>query len=71
MSRQTYTLGDVARHFGVEVWQVRRLYERGILPPAARVGLYRVVTTDDLPIVERALRSAGYLPNETEVAGCR
>jgi DNA-binding transcriptional MerR regulator len=55
------TMGDVATRFGVQVWQVRRLFERGLLPPAARVGAYRVVAADDLPAVEQALRTAGYL----------
>jgi hypothetical protein len=55
------TLGDVARHFAVELWQVRRLYERGQLPPAHRCGRYRVALPGDLPAIERALRQCGYL----------
>ena len=47
---------------------VRRLYERGLLPPAPRVGAYRVVVKSDLPKVETALREAGYL-REREAAG--
>ena len=42
------TIGAVADHFGVAPWQVRRLFERGMLPPAARVGAYRVVDPSDL-----------------------
>ena len=42
-------------------WQVRRLFERGLLPPAQRVGAYRVVTAEDLHEVGEALRKAGYL----------
>ena len=30
------TIGDVARRFACQPWQVRRLFERGLLPPAAR-----------------------------------
>lgn len=63
------TLGDVARRCGCDVWQVRRLYERGLLPPARRIGLYRVVSVDDIPAIEAALRTAGYLPETTGVAG--
>lgn len=59
-----YTTGDIARRYGVEVWQVRRLYERKMLPPGARAGTYRVVTEAELPAVEDALRRAGYLPTE-------
>lgn len=55
-------LGAVASRFGVPVWKVRRLYERGLLPPAERVGNFRVVRLSDLPVIELALRRAGYLP---------
>lgn len=37
------TIGATARHFGLPAWKVRRLYERGLLPPAARAGLYGIV----------------------------
>jgi DNA-binding transcriptional MerR regulator len=57
-------LGKVAEHFEVPIWQVRRLFQRGLLPEAPRVGPYRVVGVDDLPQVEKALRDAGYLPAE-------
>jgi DNA-binding transcriptional MerR regulator len=56
-----YTLGAVAKHFGVAVWQVRRLFERGLLPEPGRAGAYRLVAPADLPRVEEALRAAGYL----------
>jgi DNA-binding transcriptional MerR regulator len=61
------TVGAVAKHFGVHPWQVRRVYERGLLPPAARVGAYRIIAVADLPLVEAALRQAGYLAAESEV----
>jgi hypothetical protein len=61
-SRPPHTLGPVARRFGCATWQLRRLYERGLLPPAPRVGPFRVVFEEDLPLVERALVKAGYLP---------
>jgi hypothetical protein len=64
----TYTLGAVARRYGCAVWQVRRLYERGLLPEPARVGPWRVVPEDDLPHVEQALRLAGYIPQEATCA---
>jgi DNA-binding transcriptional MerR regulator len=64
------TIGDTARHFGVPAWKVRRLYERGLLPPPARAGLYRLVSVEELPKVEEALRRAGYLTAEVEVAAC-
>jgi DNA-binding transcriptional MerR regulator len=58
------TLGNVAKQLGVPIWAIRRLYERGILPEPARVALYRVVSADDLPAIEVALRRAGYLSGE-------
>jgi hypothetical protein len=58
---KVFTMGEVADMFGCQVWRVRRLYERGILPPAQRVGMSRVVLEEDLPKVEKALREAGYI----------
>jgi DNA-binding transcriptional MerR regulator len=57
-----YTIGDLAKHFGCQPWQVRRVFERGLLPPAQRLGAYRVMFAADLPQVEEALRKCGYLP---------
>ncbi len=62
------TVPAVARFFGVEPWQVRRLYERRLLPPPARVGAYRVIDPADLPCIATALRAAGYLPESKEPA---
>jgi DNA-binding transcriptional MerR regulator len=56
------TLGDVGRHFGLPTWKIRRLYERGLLPPSLRAGLYRIVQPSDLDAIEKALKAAGYLP---------
>jgi DNA-binding transcriptional MerR regulator len=61
MSQTRYlTVGTVARLYGCRAWQIRRLFERGLLPPAPRVGAYRVIAIDDLPAVEQALKRAGY-----------
>ncbi len=49
------TIGAAAERCGVPAWQVRRLFERGLLPAAARVGSYRVIDPDDLPKVRAAL----------------
>jgi len=61
-----FTLGDVADRLGCQTWQVRRLFETGRLPPAKRIGLYRVVPASDLPAVEQALIKAGYLQEPVE-----
>ncbi len=67
-----WTIGPVAARFNVETWKLRRLFERGLLPPAPRVGPYRVIAESDLPRVEQALRSAGYLVDQPvpEAATC-
>jgi hypothetical protein len=57
-----YTLGSLARRWGVPVWKIRRVFERRLLPEPSRLGNYRVVAARDLPSLERALRKAGYLP---------
>jgi hypothetical protein len=56
------TIGQVARHFGVAAWKVRRLFESRILPEPVRLGAYRVFFPDDLPKIEAALLEVGYLP---------
>ena len=56
------TLGQVADHFGVERWRVRRIFERGILPEGPRVGASRVFLPGDLPRIGEALARANYLP---------
>src|SRR4051794_7566913 len=63
------SIGQIAASWGVAAWKVRRLYERGILPPAARVGAYRVVPITDLPKIKAALREVGYLPAKGETMG--
>jgi hypothetical protein len=55
-------LGAIAKRYGLPVWKIRRLFERGLLPEPARVGAYRVIPAADLSRVESALRKAGYLP---------
>jgi hypothetical protein len=55
------SLGDVARIYGVPSWKVRRLYESGRLKEPPRIGIYRLIRPSELPMIERALRAAGYL----------
>ncbi len=62
------TLGAVAQRLGCPIWKIRRLFERGLVPPAARVGAYRIVAAADLPLIESALRAAGYLPTVVEAS---
>lgn len=62
------TVGSAARRLGCQPWQIRRLFERGLLPPAPRVGPYRVISPEELPRVREALLRAGYLHPESEVS---
>ena len=64
--RRLLTLGQVGERCHVATWKIQRLYERGLLPPAQRVGPYRVIDEGELPAVEAALRAAGYLPRTSE-----
>lgn len=66
-----FTTGAIARHLGIPEWRVRRVFERNLLPDPGRAGTYRLIPAADLPKVEAALRSAGYLQSEEVPAGCR
>jgi len=56
------TLGSLAKRYpGLQVWQIRRLYERGILPEPPRVAGLRIIPLEDVPTTVAALKSAGYL----------
>lgn len=58
----TLTVPAVARRFNVPHWAVRNLFTRHLLPDPPRAGLTRLISVDDLPAIEQALRTAGYLP---------
>lgn len=62
------TLGDIARRYQRPLWMIRRIFKRGFLPEPARVGPYRVIPVDELPLIEQALIRAGYLPPARERA---
>jgi DNA-binding transcriptional MerR regulator len=62
MSSGLLTIGEIAARLGVKRWQVRALFTRSILSEPSRIGAYRVIAERDLPVVEQALREAGYLP---------
>lgn len=57
-----FTLPSIARRFGCAEWQVRRIFERRLVPDPPRLGQNRLITEKDLPAIEQALRTAGYLP---------
>lgn len=57
-------IGDAATRCGVESWQLRRLDQRGLIAPPARIGRYRAYMESDLPAIEAALRKAKYIKSE-------
>jgi hypothetical protein len=61
---QTFTTGDLSKHFHAPVWKILQAIKRGFLAEPPRVGIYRVWTADDLPRVRDALAAAGYLREE-------
>jgi hypothetical protein len=54
------TLGQLATQLRCQLWQIQRLFDRGLLPPARRVGRMRVVDEADIDAVRQALVRAGY-----------
>jgi hypothetical protein len=50
---QALTLGAVAKHYGIPLWKVRRVFERRLLPEPGRIGHYRVVASENLPELDR------------------
>jgi len=64
LDRSFLSLGQVATRFDCRTWQVRRIYERGLLPEPDRLGIYRIIWADKLDQVEAALRAAGYIGEE-------
>lgn len=54
-------LGMAAKRLGVDLWQLQRSIERGLVTHYGRIGRLRVIDVADLPKVEAELRKAGYL----------
>lgn len=50
-----YTLGDVAKHFGVELHKAGYAVQSGQIAPAFRVGGFRIYTDAELPAIEAEL----------------
>ncbi|MBA4190914.1 MAG: hypothetical protein C0467_23240 [Planctomycetaceae bacterium] len=52
----------------IQTWMVRRVFELGLIVEThRRVGGYRVVRREELPLVLAALARAGYLTSDPEV----
>lgn len=55
------SVGQAANRLGIRTLHVCRLYERGFMPPAQRVGMRRIIPLEDLPKLKEAAKAAGYL----------
>jgi hypothetical protein len=67
-SNRYLTTGQLARRLGCFIWQIHKALERKLIPEPARAGNLRLFAESDLPAIEAALRTAGYL--RTEGAAC-
>jgi hypothetical protein len=57
------------RGFPMKSWHIRRAYERELIPePKLRFGQYRIISSADLPSLEKALVKLGYLPGDMRIA---
>lgn len=59
--KEFLTAAEVAEKLGLRASQVTRVFERGFLPPAARLGRVRMIPASDVEKVREAARRAGYL----------
>jgi hypothetical protein len=58
------TLGDIARHYQLPDWIVRRLFtNKHLEEPRRRAGRWRLFSPRDVAAIERKLRELGYLPS--------
>jgi hypothetical protein len=60
--KSEYTVGDLARRWGIEEWKIRRVFDCGDLPQPRRFGLYRIIPSEDVHALVEALKARGYLP---------
>jgi hypothetical protein len=57
---------EAARQLRCPVWQIRKIFDRGLLPQPPRLGPYRVILPEDLPRIADALVRAGYRSAESD-----
>jgi DNA-binding transcriptional MerR regulator len=61
LAEDLMTTGDVAEHFGCQIWHLHTLMSRGTLEPTTKIGRWRFFSRNDLPKAERALVEAGFI----------
>lgn len=63
MEATNYTVGEVARLYGVDPWKVRRIVD-ALNAELPRAGLYRLIPKSMLASIAVALKDRGWLLNE-------
>jgi hypothetical protein len=53
--------GDVAKLLGVQVWQVARLFELGVVSDCPRIAGRRIIPDSQIAEIAIALRDRGWL----------
>ena len=59
-----FTTREIADILGAEEWQVRRLFESGVLPEPNRFAGKRVIQGSMIPRIVDQLRDRGWLQQE-------
>ena len=60
-TKEYFTLGEVAKELGCQLWQVQRMFFLKRLPDPPRIARARVVTAKDILKIKEELIKAGYL----------
>ena len=60
-TKELLSLPEIAKRLRMPYPKVLRLFERGLVPQAIKVGRMRVVAVEELPRLREAARAAGYL----------
>ena len=63
---QTMAAQVAADRLGCQSWKLRELIRRGHFRESCRAGRFRLIAESQLPQLEAALLSCGYLPGKTE-----
>jgi len=58
---EVLSLPEAAALLKVGPWTLRKMFRRGLIKEAPRVGLHRCVLRRDLPRLRRALEAGGFL----------
>jgi len=59
------TTGELGDALGIQAWRIARLFERGLLPEAQRIGGRRLIPKSLIPVIVDALRARGGIAAES------